>query len=186
MPSVVQSEVLVLSSNSVIAEALVAALRQSGWDVGRFVPERDVRIGQYARVVVGPIDPHSEEASVLATLVGASTVVLGDHVVVRGATVLGPSAGLIAVSSALNLHPRTPRRVALTIRHAEILQYVADGMSVAEAAVKLGITAKTVNNHLGSVYRRLGVDNLTQAVLKAIRMGFVDPSGQVVEPARAG
>jgi DNA-binding CsgD family transcriptional regulator len=47
---------------------------------------------------------------------------------------------------------------------------------VHQAASQLGITSKTVNNHLGSVYRRLGVENLTQAVLRAIRFGLIDPS----------
>ena len=68
------------------------------------------------------------------------------------------------------------RGLSITPRHAQILQYVADGLSVQEAAQRLGITPKTVNNHLGAVYRRLGVENLTQAVLQAIRTGLIDPS----------
>jgi DNA-binding CsgD family transcriptional regulator len=177
-----QAEVLVLTSHGVIGEALVSALRQSGWDAQLFAPEADVRFGQTFRVIVGPIDPGSAEASVTGTLTGPSTIVLDRSVVIRGATQLSVAAGLREVLAALNSSGRADRRVTITTRHAQILQYVADGLTVAEASERLGITAKTVNNHLGAVYRRLGVENLTQAVLKAIRLGFVDPSRNVARP----
>jgi DNA-binding CsgD family transcriptional regulator len=63
--------------------------------------------------------------------------------------------------------------LALTNRHVEILQRIAMGDTPNEAAVALGITVKTLNNHLGVVYRRLGARNVTQAVLAAVRAGMV-------------
>ena len=179
VPNLKQSEVLVLSSHGILGEALVTALRQSGWDAARFETDRDVRIGQVARVVVGPIGSGSPESSVTATLGGSSTIVHDDSVVVRGATVLPASSSMQDVLVALNKISRAERKLTITPRHAQILQFVANGLTVQEAAAELGITSKTVNNHLGSVYRRLGVENLTQAVLRAIRMGFVDASQQL-------
>ena len=159
-----------------MSEALVSALRQAGWHAARFDPHRDVRLGQAARVVVGQVAIATPEASVLATLSGASTIVLDDAVAVVGATVLPSSAGMQYLLATLNKMTRAERKFAITPRHAQILQFVADGLTVQEAATRLGITSKTVNNHLGSVYRRLGVENLTQAVLQSIRLGFVDAS----------
>ena len=64
-------------------------------------------------------------------------------------------------------------RDPLTPRQLELLQLIADGCSTSQAARTIGITSKTVNNHLGAVYQRLGVENLTQAVLVGARRGLV-------------
>lgn len=174
-----QSEVLVLSSHSIFGEALVVALRQAGWDAARFAADCVAGLGPVSQVVVGPVRAGTPESSVTATLGGASTIVLDDSVRVRGATVLPPSANIQDVLAALSRLSRPQRKRTITPRHAQILQHVADGRTVQQAASMLGITSKTVNNHLGSVYRRLDVENLTQAVLRAIRLGFVDASRQL-------
>ena len=62
----------------------------------------------------------------------------------------------------------------LTSRHREILQLVAIGYTTEEVGERLGIAAKTVNNHLSTMYRRMRARNLTQAVLMAVRAGLVD------------
>lgn len=62
----------------------------------------------------------------------------------------------------------------LTGRHREILQLVAIGYTTEEVGERLGIAAKTVNNHLSTMYRRMRARNLTQAVLMAVRAGLVD------------
>ena len=169
-------EVLILSSHSVIGEALVLALRQAGWNAARFVLERDARTAQTSKVIVGPVRPGTAEAFITSALLGPSTIVLGDDVQVSGATVLPLSAKIQDVLAVLHKLARQERKLTITTRHAQILQHVADGRTVQETAKLLGITSKTVNNHLGSVYRRLDVENLTQAVLQAIRLGFVDAS----------
>ena len=62
----------------------------------------------------------------------------------------------------------------LSDRHIEILQLVADGMSTKQAARELGITQKTVHNHLHTIYRRLDAQSLTHAVLSAVRLGIIE------------
>lgn len=62
----------------------------------------------------------------------------------------------------------------LTARHRDILQLVAIGYTTEEVGDRLGIAAKTVNNHLSTMYRRMHARNLTQAVLMAVRAGLVD------------
>jgi DNA-binding NarL/FixJ family response regulator len=58
-------------------------------------------------------------------------------------------------------------------REEEVLQVIADGASTAEAAERLFISAKTVKNHLASIYQKLEARDRTQAVLRAARMGII-------------
>jgi DNA-binding NarL/FixJ family response regulator len=62
----------------------------------------------------------------------------------------------------------------LSDRQREILQMIADGLSTKQAARELGITQKTVHNHLNATYRRLDTQSLTHAVLSAVRLGIID------------
>lgn len=170
------SEVLVLCSHPVLSEALVAALRTSGLNASRLGNVIDLRTDNPRPVVVGPIVDGSPEALMASKLRGDITIVLDDGVKIRGAERLPASSTLQDVLISLQRMAGPDRGLSITPRHAQILQHVADGLSVQEAAQRLGITPKTVNNHLGAVYRRLGVENLTQAVLQAIRSGLIDPS----------
>jgi DNA-binding NarL/FixJ family response regulator len=61
----------------------------------------------------------------------------------------------------------------LTKREEEILQAVANGHSTAEVARELFISAKTVKNHLASIYVKLEARDRTQAVLSGVRLGIV-------------
>ena len=61
----------------------------------------------------------------------------------------------------------------LTKREREILQLVADGHSTTEIARELFISAKTVKNHLASIYAKLDSRDRTQAVLSGMRLGIV-------------
>lgn len=67
----------------------------------------------------------------------------------------------------------TPAPSPLTKREEEILQLVADGRSTTEVARELFISAKTVKNHLASIYVKLDARDRTQAVLSGVRMGIV-------------
>ena len=136
----------------------------------------DLRPSNPRPVVVGPIAKGSPEARVVGSLRGDITIVLDDGIEIHGAEKLPSESTLQDVLISLQKMAGPDRGLSITPRHAQILQYVADGLSVQEAAQRLGITPKTVNNHLGAVYRRLGVENLTQAVLQAIRTGLIDPS----------
>ncbi len=66
-----------------------------------------------------------------------------------------------------------PEASPLTPREEEILQLIADGRSTTEAARELFISAKTVKNHLASIYAKLDARDRTQAVLCAVRSGIV-------------
>ena len=63
----------------------------------------------------------------------------------------------------------------LTRREREVLALVADGLSNKRIARELGISEKTVKNHVGHVLAKLGVTDRTQAALHAVRAGLVRP-----------
>lgn len=60
----------------------------------------------------------------------------------------------------------------LSDREMEILHYVVKGSSNREIGTSLFISEKTVKNHLSSIYRKLGVEDRTQAALKAVKLNL--------------
>ena len=61
----------------------------------------------------------------------------------------------------------------LTMRELDVLRLVAEGASNREAAAALGVSAKTVEAHLSSVYGKLRVRSRTEAVVAAVRDGII-------------
>lgn len=59
---------------------------------------------------------------------------------------------------------RSAARFGLTARQGDALLALADGSSIRYAAAQLGVTPKTLENHLQAAYRRLGVSNRTAAL----------------------
>jgi len=66
-----------------------------------------------------------------------------------------------------------PTPTALTTREGEVLQRLARGQSQAEIAAELGISSKTVANHLQNVLTKLGAHSRAEAVALAYRNGLV-------------
>ncbi len=61
----------------------------------------------------------------------------------------------------------------LTAREVEVLHLLAEGVSNRDIAERLFISEKTVKNHTNSIFRKMGVSDRTQAVLQAIKKGWV-------------
>lgn len=66
----------------------------------------------------------------------------------------------------------------LTPREVEILDCVARGNSNKEIASILGISDQTVKNHITSILRKLQVNDRTQAVIYALRHGWIKLEGE--------
>jgi DNA-binding NarL/FixJ family response regulator len=62
----------------------------------------------------------------------------------------------------------------LTAREVEILKMLATGMANKQIAYKLGISEKTVRNHVSNMYEKLNIYDRAQAVLYAVRKGLVE------------
>ncbi len=61
----------------------------------------------------------------------------------------------------------------LTDRELEILGKISEGMTNAEIGTALGISAQTVKNHVTSILRKLAVNDRTQAVVTALKHGWL-------------
>ncbi|MBP1947988.1 response regulator transcription factor [Virgibacillus litoralis] len=62
----------------------------------------------------------------------------------------------------------------LTRRECEVLQLLADGKSNRAVAETLYISEKTVKNHVSNILQKMSVNDRTQAVVSAIRKGWVE------------
>ncbi len=61
----------------------------------------------------------------------------------------------------------------LSEREMEVMECVVRGMSNKEIAGLLGISHQTVKNHVTSILRKFGVEDRTQAVVYALKHGWV-------------
>jgi len=62
----------------------------------------------------------------------------------------------------------------LSEREIQVLERVAAGGSNKEIAEGLGISTQTVKNHISSILRKLSLNDRTQAVLYALRRGWIE------------
>ena len=79
-----------------------------------------------------------------------------------------------AVATRTNGNPSSVLLARLTDRELEVLRALSTGASTAEIARTLGITTKTLRNHISATYRKLGIYDRAQAVILAVREGLVD------------
>lgn len=93
--------------------------------------------------------------------------------VMAGEEVLSPQLAASMLEAAADAEAEQSEEL-LSDRQTEILQMIADGLSTKQVARELGITQKTVHNHLNAIYRRLDTQSLTHAVLSAVRLGIID------------
>ncbi len=64
----------------------------------------------------------------------------------------------------------------LTARESEVLRLLAQGRPNKAIAVQLGISGKTVGNHVERIYTKLGVTNRAGAAMRAMQYGVVGAS----------
>jgi DNA-binding NarL/FixJ family response regulator len=95
---------------------------------------------------------------------------INEHLAQRAATRPSRGEGRTVVIGAVarpNSHP------PLTGRELQILNRMSSGMTNAEIGFALGISVQTVKNHVTSILRKLAVTDRTQAVVLAMRRGWV-------------
>jgi len=75
-----------------------------------------------------------------------------------------------------NFHQAEIRRPfhLLTKRECEVLQLLTDGQSNRSIGETLYISEKTVKNHVSSILQKMNVNDRTQAVVTAIKNGWVE------------
>lgn len=76
---------------------------------------------------------------------------------------------------------RRPNVADLTERELEVLRLIARGLATKEVAARLGISAKTADNHVQSIYAKTGVSTRAGATLFAVEHGLVEPATAMAE-----
>lgn len=69
--------------------------------------------------------------------------------------------------------PQSTRTRALTMRQREALEWVADGKTMQDIALLMGVSAATVEKHLRLARAGLDVDNTAHAVAKATLLNLI-------------
>ena len=63
----------------------------------------------------------------------------------------------------------------ITLREVEVLRLLAQGRTNPEIAQELGISRGTVKIHVQHIIAKLGVSDRTQAAVRAIELGLLEP-----------
>jgi len=150
----------------------------NGLEAGRVIRRECPKIG----ILVLTVDDSDEKvfqvlqigvAGYLLKDVDSKTLIQSIHKVYAGEPILSPTV----TGKLLNqlTHPAPLKNTCgLSDREMEILRYVVRGSSNREIGVALFISEKTVKNHLSSIYRKLAVEDRTQAALKAVKLKFIE------------
>ncbi|HUS89731.1 MAG TPA: response regulator transcription factor, partial [Desulfosporosinus sp.] len=149
----------------------------NGLEAGRVIRRECPKIG----ILVLTVDDSDEKvfqvlqigvAGYLLKDVDSKTLIQSIRMVYAGEPILSPAV----TGKLLNqlTHPSPLKNTCgLSDREMEILQYVVRGASNREIGTALFISEKTVKNHLSSIYRKLAVEDRTQAAVKAVKLKFI-------------
>ncbi|HZD55570.1 MAG TPA: response regulator transcription factor [Anaerolineales bacterium] len=153
--------------------------RVSGIEVTRWVRERHREIG----VLI--LTAYDDDPYVFAVLqAGANGYVLKTaspaeiiqavRDVHAGKSALDPAITQ-KVLAQITSRTQTPQIESLTERELEVLTLVGQGKTNKAIGVQLGISDRTVQGHLAKIFTRLQASSRTEAVMRAISMGWLPP-----------
>jgi len=96
--------------------------------------------------------------------------------VYAGDTIMSPEVArkMLLAFEEVDEEPEAPD---LSSRELDVLRAIARGKGNKQVATDLGISGKTVRNHVSNIYKKLHIYDRTQAVLYAIREGLIETDG---------
>lgn len=108
----------------------------------------------------------------------SSQIVEAIQAIARGDSLIHPAvASKILAEFSLCAEDKGQKRQlvdhGLTDREITVLRLVANGQTNKEVANSLGLSEKTVKNHLGNIFHKLCVYDRTQAAVLAVRRGII-------------
>ena len=127
------------------------------------------------RYIIGLLEAGA--AGYLLKSARAAELVRAIRAVSAGESVLSPPIMARLLVRAAGSHDGSPSTARggeqLTERELEILRLAGRGMSNKEIARRLAVSLPTVKAHLVNIFNKMGVGSRTEAVLQAVRMGWV-------------
>jgi DNA-binding NarL/FixJ family response regulator len=162
--------------------------RMDGIEAIRRLSER----GQRPRTIA--LTTYADDASVLGALragargyltkdAGAEQIRAAVEAVARGEAALDPAVQRHVVAALSDPAPSAPSHGqpepelpdGLTPREAEVLALIAAGLTNAEIADRLVVSAATVKSHVNHIFAKAGVRDRAQAVVYAYEHGLAEP-----------
>ena len=139
---------------------------------------------QLPNVAVLALTAYDDDQYVLALLnAGAAGFLLKDvrgqelvtavRSVHRGEAVLQPAIAVRALRQAVSHRSPTVSMPPLSDREMEVLREAARGLPNKDIARRLNLSVRTIHTHLGNIFAKLGVGSRTEAVLLALRRGWI-------------
>jgi DNA-binding NarL/FixJ family response regulator len=107
----------------------------------------------------------------------------------NGEAIFGPPIALRVIEYLTAPRPGVPHEVfpGLTDREHQVLELIARGDANARIASQLGISAKTVRNHVSNIFNKLQVADRAQAIIRARDAGLgKEPKADGVAPSAPG
>lgn len=89
---------------------------------------------------------------------------------------LGRRALSEALDLAVALEPPPPAAHPFSPREFEVLQLASEGLTNKEIAYRLGLSDRTVQFHMNSIFNKSGTSSRTEAVALALQRGWLAPS----------
>jgi DNA-binding NarL/FixJ family response regulator len=155
---------------------------RSGIEVIRWIREQKLPIGVLILTAYDE-DPYLiaaiEEGTngyILKTA-DAEEIVRAVHDVYEGKSVLAPELTgkmMRVIARSSDAQTLTDE---LTDREADVLREAAHGLTNKAIGYKLGISDRTVQGHLRNIFEKLHVSNRTEAVMKGVQLGLLEPPG---------
>jgi DNA-binding NarL/FixJ family response regulator len=85
------------------------------------------------------------------------------------------SSELLDLMLDLNIGKQTiEESKALTTSEIEIVKLVSQGFTTKEIAFRKNISFHTVNTHRKNIFRKMEVSNISELIMKAIKLGWID------------
>lgn len=116
--------------------------------------------------------------------VNQSDLVAAIHRAAAGETSVDPVLGARLLRELAASSPATSLPEALTRRELDVLRLLASGRSNKEIASSLVVAVGTVKVHIERILGKLGASNRSEAAIRAIELGIVEPAGDVVAGSR--
>ena len=152
------------------------------------------KLSPQTKVIILSMHSHDRYISELISL-GASGYLLKDSTgaeivkaisaAMKGDVYLSPSISRRVVDNYLTLKKTSSREdlyTKLSNREREVFQIIAEGHSTKEISDILCVSPSTVKTHRANIMEKLQIDNISQLIQFAIRLGIVDVQSQDIEP----
>ncbi len=145
------------------------------------------------KVIILSMHSHDRYISELISL-GASGYLLkdstGEEIIkaisaaIKGDVYLSPTISRRVIDDYLTLKKTSSREdlyTKLSNREREVFQIIAEGRSTKEVADILCVSPSTVKTHRANIMEKLQIDNISQLIQFAIRLGIVDVQSQDID-----